>query len=86
MAKDFVNWCFSEKLIDVFDDGTVVWKESDVKDGHSGKHKEKIDGGRDGRKDLSSDYKDYCHHMGTVWPFKVVAKGKNGKAVAPVGK
>ena len=86
MAKDFLNWCFNENLVDVFDDGTVAWKESAVKSGCSGKHKEKFAGGRDGRTDLSDDYKDYCHHMGTVWPFKVVAKGKGGKAVAPVGK
>lgn len=86
MAKDFLNWCFNESLIDVFDDGTVAWRESTEKGGKSSKHSEKFAGGRDGRKDLSDDYKDYCHHMGTVWPFKVVSKGKGGKAVAPVGK
>jgi len=86
MAKDFLNWCDKKKLIDIFQDGTVVWKEEAVKCGKSGGHKEKINGPRDGRKDLSDDYKDYCHHMGTVWPFKVVAKGSGGKAVAPVSK
>ena len=84
--RDFVNWCVEKDLIDVANDGLVTWKEAAIRDGKSGKHKEKVDGGRDGRKDLSGDYKDYCHHMGTVWPFKVVAKGKGGKAVAPVGK
>lgn len=88
MAKDFLNWCFNEDLINIFDDGTVVWREEAKEKGGKScsNHKEKFDGGRDGRQDLSDDYKDYCHHMGTVWPFKVVAKGKGGKAVAPVGK
>ena len=84
--KDFVNWCHNRELIDVFEDGTVAWREGAV---HQGKkisgHSEKFKGGRDGRTDLSDDYKDYCANMGTVWPFKVVAKG-SGKAVAPVGK
>ena len=84
--RDFVNWCVEKDLIDVADDGLVTWRESAIRDGKSGKHKEKVDGGRDGRKDLSGDYKDYCHNMGTAWPFKVVAKGKGGKTVAPVSK
>jgi len=83
--RDFVNWCVDGKLIDVCDDGSVTWKEAAIRCQQKGKHKEVIDGGRDGRADLSDDYKDYCHHMGTVWPFKVVAKGK-AKPVAPVGK
>jgi hypothetical protein len=83
--RDFVNWCVEKDLVDVFDDGVVTWKEAAIRGPQKGKHKEKIDGGRDGRTDLSSDYKDYCHMMGTVWPFKVVAKG-TGKPVAPVGK
>lgn len=83
--QDFVNWCAKKNVIDVFEDGTVTWKETAIRGGEKCNHKEKFDGGRDGRKDLSDDYKDYCHQMGTVWPFKVVAKGK-GKAVAPVGK
>jgi len=84
--RDFVNWCLQNELADVFSDGTVAWKEAACHGPKKGKHKEKIDGGRDGRKDLSDDYKDYCHSMGTVFPFKVVAKGKGGKAIAPVGK
>lgn len=79
--KDFVNWCVKNELVDVFEDGTVSWKEDCGKCG-----KEKFAGGRDIRSDLSDDYKDYCHNMGTVWPFKLVGKGKSGKAVAPVKK
>ncbi len=85
--KDFVNWCYTKELIDVFEDGTVAWREAAInKSGEKTSHKEKFAGGRDGRDDLSDDYKDYCAHMGTVWPYKVIAKGKGGKAVAPVGK
>ena len=80
--KDFVNWCVTNELVNVFQDGTVAWKEATEK---KAKHSEKFAGGRDARQDLSDDYKDYCHHMGTVWPFKLVGK-KGGKAVAPVGK
>lgn len=82
---DFVNWCLDNKLVEVAQDGTVTWKEEAVKGGKSGKYKQDFGGGRDQRDDLSGDYKDYCHHMGTVWPFKVVAKGGK-KAVAPVAK
>lgn len=83
--RDFVNWAHQNELVDIFEDGTVAWRESAIKGCQKGSHSEKIAGGRDGRQDLSDDYKDYCHHMGTVLPFKVVAK-KGGKAVAPVGK
>lgn len=82
--RDFVNFCMQNKLVEVGNDGTVTWREAAIKGGKSGSYQQKFGGGRDQRKDLSDDYKDYCHHMGTVWPFKVVAKG--GKAVAPVGK
>lgn len=86
---DFVGFCTNENLIDIAADGTVYWKravaEAAVKSQKSGKYKQHFDGGRDQRKDLSDDYKDYCHHMGTVWPFKVVAKGGK-KQAAPVGK
>lgn len=84
--KDFVNWCVGNRLVDVFEDGTVAWKEGTNNGGTKTSHKEKFAGGRDQRQDLSDDYKDYCHHMGTVWPFKLVGKGKGGKAVAPVAK
>ena len=83
--RDFVNWCVNNQLVDVFEDGTVAWKES-CNGGSSTKHAEKFAGGRDMRSDLSSDYKDYCHHMGTVWPFKLAGNGTGGKAVAPVAK
>jgi hypothetical protein len=82
---DFVNWCLSENLVDVQNDGTVTWKEEAIKGGKTGKYKQNFGGGRDQRKDLSDDYKDYCHHMGTVWPFKVVAKGGK-KPAAHVAK
>lgn len=83
--RDFVNFALQNKLIEVAEDGTVTWKEEAIKGGKSGKYKQNFGGGRDQRKDLSGDYKDYCHHMGTVWPFKVVAKGGKAQA-APVGK
>lgn len=82
MSRDFVDFCFENNLIDVANDGSVTWKEEAIKGGKSGSYKQDFGGGRDQRKDLSDDYKDYCHHMGTVWPFKVVAKG----AVKPVAK
>ena len=84
--RNFVDYCIQNELVNVFQDGTIAWKESAIKCQTKGKHKEKIDGARDGRQDLSDDYKDYCHNMGTVFPFKVVAKGKGGKAKAPVAK
>ena len=66
--SDFVNWCNENNLIEIQEDGTVQWRVSEdcQKKGAKINHKEKIDGGRDGRKDLSDDYKDYCGHMGTV--------------------
>lgn len=76
--RDFVNWCVERNLVEIADDGTVAWKECN--------HKEKICGPRDGRKDLSGDYKGHFHKMDVVWPFKLVGKGKGGKAVAPVAK
>jgi len=85
--RDFVNWCEEQDLIDISEDGTVAWKvnEADCAK-QKANHKEKFAGGRDGRKDLSDDYKDPCGHMGTVWPFKVTASKKSCKPVAPVGK
>jgi hypothetical protein len=83
--RDFVGFCVQNKLVEVAEDGTVTWKEECMKGGKSSSYKNKFDGGRDQRKDLSADHKDYTHHMGTVWPFKV--KGKGGKkAAAPVAK
>lgn len=82
---NFVDWCLQHELVNVDESGAVTWKEAAVRGQKCGSHKEKFAGGRDQRKDLSDDYKDYCHDMGTVWPFKVVAKGGK-KAVAPVGK
>lgn len=82
---DFVNFCREKNLVEIADDGTVTWREDAIKGPKTGSHKEELGGGRDQRKDLGGDYKGYCHHMGTVWPFKVVAKGGK-KAVAPVAK
>lgn len=83
---DFVNFCLEANLIDVEADGTVIWKEEAIKSQKTGgNYKQNFGGGRDQRKDLSGDYKDYCHQMGTVWPFRVIAKGGK-KAVAPVAK
>lgn len=82
---DFVNFCCENNLVEIEQDGTVTWKEEAIKGPKTAKHKEELGGGRDQRQDLSGDYKDYCHHMGTVWPFKVVAKSGK-KTVAPVAK
>jgi hypothetical protein len=82
---DFVNFCFERNLVEVAQDGTVTWREEAIKGPKHGSYKNKFGGGRDQRKDLSDDYKDYCHHMGTVWPFKVVAKSGK-KAIADVAK
>lgn len=90
--KDFVQYCLDKGLVEVHDDGTVSWTEAScchkepVKAGKKISHKEKLSGAvRDARTDLSSDYQGNSAHNGTVWPFKVAAKGK-GKAVAPVAK
>jgi hypothetical protein len=83
--RDFVQFCFENSLVDVDNQGTVTWKEEAIKGQKCGKYKQNFGGGRDQRQDLSGDYKDYCHHMGTVWPFKVVAKGGK-KQAAPVAK
>jgi len=73
--KDFANWCADNDLIHVYEDGVVVWKEtkSDSNDRAVVVITQRFE----------CDYKDYCHQMGTVWPFKLVGKGKNGKAIAP---
>lgn len=90
--RDFVQYCADKGLVEVAADGTVSWTEAScchkdpVKGGKKISHKEKMSGAvRDTRDDLSADYKGHAGHNGTVWPFKVVAKG-SGKAVAPVAK
>ncbi len=82
---DFVNFCCENNLIDIDEEGTVTWKEEAIKGPKKTGYKDDFGGGRDQRKDLSDDYKDYCHHMGTVWPFKVVAKSGK-KPAAGVAK
>lgn len=84
--RDFVNFCQEKDLIEIQEDGTVMWTCFEDCAKQKANHKEKFAGGRDGRKDLSDDYKDPCGHMGTVWPFKVTASKKACKPVAPVGK
>ncbi len=84
--RDFVNFCQEQDLINIHEDGTVTWKVHEDCAKQKTNHKEKFAGGRDGRKDLSGDYHDYCGHMGHVWPFKVTASKKTCKPVAPVGK
>lgn len=79
---DFVEFCMQNELVDVADDGTITWKESAIRGGKPAKHSEKFGGGRDQRDDLSDDYKGHMHHMGTVWPFKVVAKGGKKQAAS----
>jgi hypothetical protein len=84
--RDFVNFCLENNLVDVSEDGTVTWKEEAIKDNKCGSYKNKFGSGRNQRQDPSDDYKDYCHHMGTVWPFKIVVNGKNQKQAAGVAK
>ena len=89
MAKDFAGWCEERGLVQIAEDGTVRWTEGCLKPPTSGTHKDAVKGGkkishsekmsgsvRDTRDDLSDDYKGNYSHMGTVWPFKVVGKGK----------
>lgn len=86
MARtDFVGFCLENNLIDVAQDGTVTWREAAIRGPKKGSYKQNFGGGRDQRDDLSDDYKDYCHDMGTVWPFKVIAKGGK-KKIASVAK
>lgn len=90
---DFAQWCQDKGYAEIKNDGTVAWTEASgcchtdpVKGGKPISHKEKMSGKvRATTSDLSNDYKGHYSHMGTVWPFKVVAKG-SGKAVASVAK
>ncbi len=90
--KDFLNWCNNHKLINVHEDGSVLWADAvkeqtqepskSIEGGKNVKHSEKLGGGRDGCDDLSSDYKGHMEKMGTVWPFKVLKGNANMKATS----
>lgn len=82
--KDFAQWCFEHNLIDIYEDGTVKWKEKGpIKDGKRIPFKQKISGKvREFEDDLSNDYQGHYDHMGTVWPFKLKAAKGEGKPVA----
>lgn len=84
--KNFAEWCRDRGLVEIQDDGTVSWSEA-ITPPTKGTEKDPVKGGskigraekrspkvRDGRDDLSGDYKGNYSHMGTVWPFKVVTK------------
>lgn len=73
--RSFFKYCVDNQLAEVSEDGTLVWKEES----------DKIDGGRDLRKDLSSDFKGHTHSIDKMGQLKMKAKGGK-KAVAPVGK
>lgn len=87
--KDFAEWCLEQDYVTISEDGTVAWKRSEkepVKGGTLIKYQDdKASKVRDIRQDLSKDYKNYARSFGTVWPFKVLAKGK-AKPVADVAK
>jgi len=74
--RDFVNWCNDHNLINIHEDGTVTWREenqsaSGPRGGKNVSHKEKMDGGRNGAKDLE-DYEGHSAMNGEVWPYKVL--------------
>ena len=79
-VKDFYEWCKENNLTNVLEGN----HKDPVRSSKKAPYKEKIAGPRDQRDDLSSDYKGHIAMNGTVEPYKVVAKGKGGKAVAPV--
>jgi len=87
--KDFAEWCLEQNLVTISEDGTVEWKRFEKEPVGGGTlifYKDgKADKVRDIRHDLSKDYKDYARSFGTVWPFKVLARGK-AKPVANVAK
>jgi hypothetical protein len=87
---DFAEWCQSKELIDISEDGDVTWKEDKVGKKVKGHTSNKINGPRDGRDDLSSDFPDHIESMGnsgsSIWPFKLKTGKGSGKAIAPVGK
>lgn len=79
-VKDFYEWC-QENNINLNVESTTKAPTRGMK---KAKGSDMIDGPRNGKDDLSADYKGHVAMNGTVEPYKVVAKGKGGKAVAPV--
>lgn len=79
-VKDFYEWC-KENNLDLSLEST---HKEPVRGMKKAPNKDKFNGPRDQRDDLSADYKGHVAMNGTVEPYKVVAKGKGGKAVAPV--
>lgn len=87
---DFAEWCQSKDLIGINEDGTVYWKENENGEKIKNHTSDKINGPRDGAKDLSSDYPGHIKSLGnsksSIWPFKLKVSNKPCKPIAPVGK
>lgn len=87
---DFAEWCQSKNLVDINEEGQVSWKENETGKKVKNHTSNKINGPRDGRDDLSSDFSDHIEHMGNskscIWPFKLKASSKTCTPIAPVGK
>jgi hypothetical protein len=81
-VKDFYEWC-QENNINLTAE-SCHGPKSPTRGMKKAKGSDMIDGPRNGKDDLSGDYKGHVAMNGTVEPYKVVAKGKGGKAVAPV--
>jgi len=83
---DFTEWCESNDLVTISENGDITWKEEKLKSHTSNK----IDGPRDGRDDLSDDFPDHIKSLGnsksSIWPFKLKGGKGSGKAIAQVGK
>lgn len=87
---DFAEWCQSQDLVTIDEEGTVAWKENETGKKIKNHTSNKINGPRDGRDDLSDDFPDHIEHMGnskaSIWPFKLKASKKSCTPIAPVGK
>ena len=87
---DFAEWCQSNDLIDINENGEITWKEDEVGKKVKSHTSNKINGPRDGRDDLSSDFPDHIKCLGnsksSIWPFKLKTGKGSGKPIAPVGK
>lgn len=76
--EDFIQWCEKHNLTEV-----VYGKKAPMEAGKKADHEEEIKGGRDGRNDLSADYKGHMARNGTVAPFEVT---KGHKKATPKGR